>query len=66
MFTTEEQTIITTLTEQAKSQPAWKVQKLIAELRRRIDNDLDIPAGGKNVSTDVAEAVIVAIQSYAR
>lgn len=65
-FTAAEQTIITTLVEQAQRFPNWKVQKLIDELRRRIDNHLSIPAGSATVSADVAEAVIEAIRPYAR
>lgn len=65
-ITSDEQAIIATLTEQAQRSPGWKVQKLIDELRRRIDNHLPIPAGNTTVSADVAEAVIKAIRPYAR
>lgn len=64
-FTTDEQAIITTVIEQAKRSPDWKVQKLIDELQRRIDGNLPIPAGNTTVSVAVAEAIIVAIRSYA-
>ena len=63
-MTTDE--IINTMIEQAKRSENWKVQKLIAELRRRIDNNLSIPAGNTTISADVAEAVIVAIRPYAK
>jgi hypothetical protein len=65
MFTSEEQGIIDTMVAQASRAEGWKVTKLINELRRRIDNQLPIPAGNATVSTTVAEAVIAAIQPYA-
>jgi len=65
MFTIDEQAIINTVVAGAQRSEAWKVQKLIDELRRRIDNHQPIPAGGKMVSVEVAEAVILAIQPYA-
>lgn len=64
-FTTDEQSIIDTMVAQASRAEGWKVGKLIAELRRRIDNHLPIPAGNTTVSVEVAEAVIAAIQPYA-
>lgn len=63
-MTTEQ--IIATVVEQAQRSESWKVQKLIDELRRRIDNGLPIPAGGTTVSAEVAEQVIVAIRPYAK
>lgn len=60
------QTIIGTVVEQAKRQEAWRVQKLIVELRRRIDNNLPIPAAGQAIDVETAEAVIAAITPYAQ
>lgn len=65
-FTTDEQAIIDTMIAQASKAENWKVQKLIAELRRRIDNNLPIPAGNATVSVAVAEAIITSIRPYAR
>ena len=58
--------IINHLTEQASRSEPWKVRKLITELRRRIDNNLPIPAGDTTVTPEVAETIIMFLDQFAR